>query len=84
MDSDDASTDDNYRVLLTKMNHCFLTFQNYQLEGCSDGQFNGRRYFSCHPKKGLFCLLRNLQFDQRYHVPSLAPAAAKRPEQKNR
>ena len=84
MDSDNTSTDDNYRLLVPKINHCFLILQKYQLEGCSDGQFNGKRYFSCHPKKGLFCLLRKLQFDQRYHVPSLTPAATDRPEQKNR
>ncbi|XP_067052971.1 uncharacterized protein [Acropora muricata] len=32
---------------------------------CSDGTFNGKRYFLCEPKRGFFCMLANCRKDSR-------------------
>ena len=51
--------------------------------GCSNGSFQGRRYFTCPDGTGLFCQVTALQLDQRYMEPDQIPAA-KRQDMTNR
>ena len=46
------------------------------MEGCSDGTWNGARYFSCHPGYGFFCPLSSLLPDKRFS--QVATAAVNR------
>ena len=36
------------------------------MEGCSDGTWNGVRYFSCRQGHGFFCPISSLDPDQRF------------------
>ena len=36
------------------------------MEGCSDGTWNGVRYFSCQMGHGFFCPMSSLAPDQRF------------------
>ena len=39
------------------------------MEGCSDGMWNGVRYFTCRHEHGFFCPLSSLAPDQRFALP---------------
>ena len=53
------------------------------MDGCTNGNWNGKQYFKCPPGRGLFCPLRSLEQDPRYMEPHQVPAA-RRQELKNR
>ena len=46
-----------------------LHSQDGPMEGCGDGEWNGRRYFTCLPGRGFFCPVTSLRPD-----PRLPPA----------
>ena len=41
------------------------------MDGCSDGEWNGQRYFACTPGRALFCPVTTLQLDNNRMSPSL-------------
>ena len=43
-----------------------LVSQEDEQSGCSDGTFNGERYFSCPSGRGFFMLLRHCRQDSRF------------------
>ena len=72
--------------LLTIINHCLLIHlsQDYPMEICSNGSFDGIQYFYCPSGKGLFCLLTALEPDQRYHDVDQVPVVTERQDYNNR
>ena len=47
-------------------NYFLLTTQEEEIDACSDGTFQGKRYFTCPPRKGFFVHLRNCRRDSRF------------------
>jgi hypothetical protein len=43
-----------------------ILFQEEEHFGCTDGTFNGRRYFQCNPRKAMFVSLNMCQKDGRF------------------
>jgi hypothetical protein len=43
-----------------------ILFQEEEHIGCTDGTFNGRRYFQCSPRKAMFVSLNMCQKDGRF------------------
>ena len=44
----------------------FLTLQEDEQTACSDGTFNGQRYFTCPSGRGFFTLLSHCRQDSRF------------------
>ena len=55
-----------------------ISFQDEYMEGCSDGTWRERRYFTCPYGRGFFCPYYNLLPDRRFdtggNTPGTAPA----------
>ena len=67
-------------VYMYKVSHGLLGSHNTQDESaseCGDGQFEESRYFSCEFGHGYFCLLEEVQPDQRFVVVEDPPKKAK-------
>lgn len=44
----------------------FWLFQDYDVKGCSDGQYGGQRYFTCKGNRALFVPITKCSPDSRF------------------